>query len=387
MEPRYIANNLPTQTLPSTKAHALLVQSLEAVLTNTPPLQRYTTRQLGGLYSGYTGIAYLFFRLSKRHPELEVRGHCLNFWASKYMEGDRSSAGLTKGNCGLACEKLSFQALRACMSGKNDDLFEFLANIPLLLGPYPSGDFYSSELIYGRAGLLYLIRMIEAYFPGSKSYLNSPKNCLTKKILETNDDGRGNWEWRGKRYFGAAHGEIGIITQLVLANPKIAPRLHDRLEDLLDLQWEDGNWSSSELRMREGKNPKLVQWCHGAPGFVISLHSLREHFPELESRIDTAILRAEDIIWRHGLLTKEPSLCHGILGNALALPKGSKRNHFLSLATTESMEKMRRHDPTLFEPASYDKDWAVMTNYYTSAAWAWATLEDETPRMIFYNDV
>jgi lantibiotic modifying enzyme len=159
--------------------------------------------------------------------------------------------------------------------------------------------------------------MVEEYFPGAKSYLDSPKSRLTQKILETNDDGRGNWEWRGKRYFGAAHGEIGIITQLVLSNPTLAPKLQDRLEDLLDFQCSDGNWPSSEVKMREGKSAKLVQWCHGAPGFVFSLQSLREHFPDLQPQIDAAILRAQDIIWRHGLLTKEPSLCHGILGNAL----------------------------------------------------------------------
>jgi hypothetical protein len=70
-----------------------------------------------------------------------------------------------------------------------------------------------------------------------------------------------------------------------------------------------------------------------------------------------------------------------------ALPKGLQRNHFLSLATEEAIRRVRRHDPKLFEPASYDKEWAIMTNFHTSAAWAWAHAEDETPGMILYNDL
>jgi hypothetical protein len=70
-----------------------------------------------------------------------------------------------------------------------------------------------------------------------------------------------------------------------------------------------------------------------------------------------------------------------------ALPKGAQRNHFLALATVESIQKIRRHDPKLFEPASYGKDWALMTNYHPSAAWAWAHMNEDTPAMILYNDI
>lgn len=297
----------------------LLQASLEKLLQETPPLQRYTCKQLGGLYSGYTGIAYLFLQLSALHPNLNVLGHDLRFWAGKYLDGDRGELQLEKGNCGLASEKLSYEALLVCVTQGQTHLVEFLSNLPMLLGPYPTstGDPFSSEIIYGRAGALYLLRMIWRWAPQFAAYIESPMRRIAELIMRTDDDGRGHWEWHGKRYFGAGHGEIGIITQIVLSVPELAPELTDRLEDLINLQAADGNWPSSERKMREGKAPTLVQWCHGAPGFIMSLQTLRPYFPELHGKIDNAIAKGQELVWRHGLLTKEPSLCHGIFGNAL----------------------------------------------------------------------
>ena len=318
MERRYISNNLPPQVL-GTPPEELLQYTLELVLKSTPPRQIYNDRQLGGLFSGYTGLAYLFLQLSESHPELKVSGHHLRTWAQKYIAGDRGKLTLERGNCGIACERLSFEAVRACITREQGHLIQFVANIPRLLGPYstPQDDPYPSEIPYGRAGTLYLLRMVKHYLPEYGMILESPMRRLEQKILETDDDGRGHWEWHGKRYFGAAHGDVGIVTQLVLSNPSLAPQLSDRLEKLLEIQMPDGNWPSSARSLKEGRPAVHVQWCHGAPGFIYSLRSLRPYFPQLHDQIDNAIEKGQDIVWRHGLLVKEPSLCHGIFGNAL----------------------------------------------------------------------
>lgn len=57
------------------------------------------------------------------------------------------------------------------------------------------------------------------------------------------------------------------------------------------------------------------------------------------------------------------------------------------MATAEAIGKVKTHDPKLFQPASYDKEWAVLLNYNPSAAWAWAVCEYNTPPLIMYNDV
>lgn len=388
MSQRYISNNLPAQSL-GTKPDELLGYTLELVLRRTPPKDFYEERHLGGLFTGYTGLAYLFLQLSETHPDLHISGRDLFYWAQQYLAGDRGYLKLEKGKCGIASEKLCFEAVRACVTKDHEHIIDFLSNMPRLLGPYACAqdDIFPSEVIYGRAGTLYLLRMVRHWNPKYAELIESPIRRLSDRILSTDDDGRGNWEWHGKRYFGAGHGDIGIVTQLVLSCPRLAPHLSGRLEKLLELQLPDGNWPSSARSLKEGKNADLVQWCHGAAGFLQSLAVLRPYFPQLETRIDAAVEKGQSIVWRHGLLTKEPCLCHGIFGNALILPQGPEREHFLALATADAVEKVRRHDPNLYEPASYGHKASVLMTYLPSAAWTWAVCEAENPRMIMYNDL
>ena len=42
-------------------------------------------------------------------------------------------------------------------------------------------------------------------------------------------------------------------------------------------------------------------------------------------------------MWERTLLKKEPSICHGITGNAFAFPRGKKRDHFLAHTAEESV--------------------------------------------------
>lgn len=122
-----------------------------------------------------------------------------------------------------------------------------------------------------------------------------------------------DWKWHGRRYLGAIHGDVGIVTQLILTSPSLARELEQRLAQLLDLQLRSGNWASSADC---GSNP-LVQICHGAPGFIMSLVAIRKHFPSLQQKIDGATEKARQCVWQEGLLVKEPSICHGVFGNAL----------------------------------------------------------------------
>jgi hypothetical protein len=142
------------------------------------------------------------------------------------------------------------------------------------------------------------------------------------------------WIWSGCQYCGSVHGEIGILAQIVLSDPSYAPKLEAKLSSLLNLQGSDGNWP-----VVPGKDIGLVQFCHGAPGFVISLVAIQPYFTShLQARIDAAVERGRELIWEKGLLTKEPNVCHGIIGNALAL-EVPKRDHFLSFATLEKIKQ------------------------------------------------
>jgi hypothetical protein len=64
-----------------------------------------------------------------------------------------------------------------------------------------------------------------------------------------------------------------------------------------------------------GSSEMIVQFCHGAPGFVICLAELPG--PEL----DDLLLAAGETTWAAGPLTKGPGLCHGTAGNGYAFLK------------------------------------------------------------------
>ena len=312
-DPRYIPNEFPDLLSLSTPPEALLHDALRRIVRGEPPQASYhDAHKVSGVASGPTALAYLFLRLSKIHSNLNIDGYPPIHWAEAYLRGDRSRCRHRSGNCGITSERVSLLALNACLSGSTAQVEEFIQGLAPILSPSSETPF-PSELLCGRAGTLYLIRMLRYFVPHAGLLLEEPITTLNRQILDKGEDGKGNWFFHGKHYYGAAHGDIGIITQLVLTTPSLAPRLQPRLEKLLDAQFENGNWPSSAASSAD----RLVQFCHGAPGFIISLLALKQYFPGLSSRIDHAVEMGRACIWERGLLRKEPSLCHGILGNSL----------------------------------------------------------------------
>lgn len=183
---------------------------------------------------------------------------------------------------------------------------------------------------------------------------------------------------------GAVHGTMGIITQVVLTDHRWAHKLEAELEKLLSLQLDSGNWpasvpsSSSSSRDRD----RLVQACHGAPGIIISLLSVRPYFPRLKDKIDRAVSQGRRAVKERGLLTKEPCLCHGISGNALAL-EGRDFEGFLSHTTGGEMRAMERDG--MMERS--DEPGGLWTGE-AGRAWAWAVADKGLDRRLLgYNDV
>jgi len=76
---------------------------------------------------------------------------------------------------------------------------------------------------------------------------------------------------------------------------------------------EDGlaNWLP-ELTSRGAPAEFLMQYCHGAPGFVICL----ARFPS--TALDDLLLAAGEATWGAGPLRKGSNLCHGTAGNGYA---------------------------------------------------------------------
>jgi hypothetical protein len=74
------------------------------------------------------------------------------------------------------------------------------------------------------------------------------------------------------------------------------------------------NWRPP-LDIASEDHKELLQFCHGAPGFIICLAGLPS------PALDDLLLAAGETIWSAGPLTKGSNLCHGTGGNGYAFLK------------------------------------------------------------------
>ncbi|KAI4248841.1 MAG: hypothetical protein L6R40_000852 [Gallowayella cf. fulva] len=333
MTQRYLPN-APLKLLKEDHPQQHLIHSLQTIIRDYPPQGSYSPHDGHGLYSGPTSIAYLFLQLSNTYPDLIIRGHHLKSWCKAYMSGKRHAAEITVDKCGIINEELAGCAVLAALTG-HDEYINVLDYHASIIAQEPHG---SDEWLYGRAGFLYLLRMVRQCVPSSEEAMNACIRKLGDRILEHGP----SWRWHGKEYLGAVHGSVGIITQLILSDSGYAvhPRVITTLEKLLQSQDTEGggNFPSS---IDSGRH-SLVQFCHGAPGFVLSLPLIQGCFDSTsQAAIDDVLAKARACIWEKGLLTKEPNLCHGVTGNALAL-NSPQREHFMAFATAEMIAKGKK---------------------------------------------
>ncbi|KAI1368058.1 hypothetical protein F5Y08DRAFT_21734 [Xylaria arbuscula] len=373
---RYFDNLM--ESMINVDPHRELIASLRRIVNLHPPVHTCSTSWLfSGLYSGPTSIAFLFYRLSRIFPDLEFEHQSLLDWAQAYIQlGARTQKRApTPNHCGIGNETLAHLALNSVLSQDASLVGKFCSYAENVNS---STDDESNEWLYGRAGYLYLLRLCHEVFsvdrhPQSAKLLQKTTQETVDRILKVPRP----WTWHDKQYLGAAHGSISIITQVVLSMPSIAHQLQPLLLELLDSQFPSGNFPSS---LPAGSD-RLVQFCHGGPGFIISLQTLVPFFPEVSEEINKAINAARADVWKRGLLTKEPCLYHGIAGNSLALGEDDRFLHFLSFMNSERIEE-------LLQDATRDNSRVGLFTGEAGRAWCWAVADKGLPRTcIGYNDI
>ena len=124
---------------------------------------------------------------------------------------------------------------------------------------------------------------------------------------------------RKSSYIDAVHGFVGT------ASPLIAGRT--LFPDAQWAQWQeciaqtmaatatrDGSHANWRPRLRAPVDaaPMLMQYCHGAPGFIVCLAD----FPA--PTLDALLVAGGDAVWAAGPLRKGANLCHGTSGNGYA---------------------------------------------------------------------
>jgi hypothetical protein len=306
----------------SRDAFKQLLVSLKRIVNDYPPS---SVSPGGGLYYGPVSIAYLFFVLQRIYEDLEVEGHPLGVWAAQYLRHAQNHMkdypGPDLRRCGVSDDIMSMVAIDAA-STRDLDLVKELCDFANVTSDPDA----TNEWLYGKAGYLYLLRVVKVCFADdveAKTLIDDTADEVIEAIMDVPRP----WKWHGKAYVGAVHGSVGIITQIVLTDTSWAPKLEAELGALLSYQYDSGNWPSAIPPGRD----RLVQVCHGAPGVIIALNSIKQYFPKLKDKIERAIAKGRECILERGLLTKEPCLCHGISGNALALDDVNFE-HFLSFS-------------------------------------------------------
>ncbi|OAL44067.1 hypothetical protein IQ07DRAFT_522811 [Pyrenochaeta sp. DS3sAY3a] len=368
--PRYFRNDAP---LASRDPHKQLLASLNRLITDYPP---HHIPPGGGLYYGPISVAFLFYALHNIYPELTLDDYPLNTWSAAYIE--QAQANIKEfpppspSKCGVSNDIMSLLALYAVTAKDPDTVKELCDHAAVMLEPETS-----NEWLYGRAGYLYLLRLVRGAFSDNKDIIELIEDTADEVIENIMASSR-PWKWHGKAYVGAVHGAVGIITQILLTDPLWAPKLEAELGALLSYQYDSGNFPSS---LPPGRD-RLVQFCHGAPGVVASLVSIRQYFPALHERIDKVVTKARESIWERGLLTKEPCLCHGITGNALAL-EGKQFEHFLTYTTGHEIKSMGK-DGMLEKSEDPSALWCGEAG----RAWAWAIADKQLEkRFLGFNDI
>ncbi|MDQ2962019.1 MAG: LanC-like protein [Pseudomonadota bacterium] len=128
-------------------------------------------------------------------------------------------------------------------------------------------------------------------------------------------------------YLGAAHGFAGNAGVLIRGLALLPQRERDEWTErivaaTLATVIREGalaNWPPAWASAGARERSCLVQWCHGAPGFVTNLADLAD------SRLDDVLTAAGELIWTAGPLTKGGGLCHGTAGNGYAFLKLFRR--------------------------------------------------------------
>lgn len=125
------------------------------------------------------------------------------------------------------------------------------------------------------------------------------------------------------QYLGAGHGFAGNAAALLqcasLLDDTRRAALHARclqtLQAFVHVDSDAANWPPGTFATRPGRPAMLMQWCHGAPGFITGL----AHVPVGESdELDRLLLAAGQAVWQAGPLAKGAGLCHGTAGNGAA---------------------------------------------------------------------
>lgn len=161
----------------------ILAQSLTIIVRGCPPALPWAAKFRGqtyrGLFLGPTSIAYLFLWLSKAQPDLIIEGKEPGEWCNAYLDCEQDSVlPMLDKSCGITNEYLSFHAVKASATGDMSCVMKVLEILTHL-----KTDPTFCEWFNGRAGTLYILRLIRTWIPESAEMINKAMKGLIEHLL------------------------------------------------------------------------------------------------------------------------------------------------------------------------------------------------------------
>lgn len=128
------------------------------------------------------------------------------------------------------------------------------------------------------------------------------------------------------RFWTAVHGFASNLTPLIVGKSLLTD---EEFQDISDkamttvvqtavAENDLANWAAVYEPADPNKTPKLVQYCHGAPGMVTALAMLPKG---INQKFDRILEQGGELTWQAGALKKGSNLCHGTGGNGYAFLK------------------------------------------------------------------
>ena len=273
----------------------------------------YSEPPVKDLYTGAAGVAFALDALRRRgHADvgIDLAGatlRALELWQHAPDYADYA-AKPTPSDSSLLCGEAGILTV-AFRLAPSDELAD-----RLFVRVRENVHNESNELAWGAPGTMLAAHAMHAW-TGEQRWRDAWTESADELRRRRGADGLWTQHFgdREQRLLGSAHGAVGNQLALLQGAPiEDARDVGEMLERAAIVEGPLANWPTGE----EPDGSIRVQWCHGAPGIVISAAS---YLPE------ELFLAGAELTWQAGGHGKGPGLCHGTAGNGYALLKAFER--------------------------------------------------------------
>jgi hypothetical protein len=196
-------------------------------------------------------------------------------------------------------------------------------------------DHPARELMWGSPGTMLAALFLHRHFGGTDArwadLYRQSAHRLRSQLLWSEEHGCHYWtqDLYGRRstYLDAVHGFVATAAVLIQGRDLLGDDEWPAWQSIIETTVQrtvtrEGGLASWRvcLDTPPGSAPRmLMQFCHGAPGFVICLADMPG------TALDSLLLAAGEATWQAGPLAKGSNLCHGTGGNGYAFLKLYRR--------------------------------------------------------------